>query len=65
MEEHSLTNIGTVDSVGEEHPIFRDIERAVEEASDTVCNTGLSVAVENDDSEDAEERRITRFILEG
>jgi hypothetical protein len=65
MREHSLTDTGIVDSVAEEHPIFRDIERAVEEASDTVCNTGLWVTVENDDSEDAEERRITRFILEG
>ena len=51
----------------EERSVFRDVDEVVDEASDTVCCAGLdidSVAVENDDSQDAEER-IACFISEG
>jgi hypothetical protein len=39
-----------------EQNIFRDVDAAVDEASDTICSVGFSVVVENDDSQDAEER---------
>ena len=48
--------------------VFTDVELAVEEASDTVCNSGLEigcVVVENDDTGDAEERRVARFLAGG
>ena len=39
----------------------------VEEASDTGCNVGLDIefGVENDDSRDAEERHIARYLAQG
>ena len=52
----------------EQSDIITDIDAAVEEASDIVCNTGLehgSVVVENDDDTDAEDRRIARFLSQG
>ena len=48
--------------------MFRDVETTVDEASDTVCQAGLddgAVVVENDDSQDAEERRVARFVAMG
>ena len=44
-----------------------DVNRVVEEASDTVCNVGLDIefGVENDDSRDAEERHIARYLAQG
>ena len=47
---------------------MRDVEAVVEEASDVVCVTGLedcSVLVVDDDSIDAEERRVARFLATG
>ena len=51
-----------------DEPVFTDIDAVVDAASDVVSNTGLdigTVVVENDDSSDAEERRIARFMSEG
>lgn len=47
--------------------VFNDVESAVDEASDMVANSGLdlSVVVEIDDADDAEERRIARFMAGG
>ena len=44
-----------------------DVECIVEEASDVVCTMGLdvTVGVENDDSRDAEDRAIARFLAKG
>ena len=44
-----------------------DVDGIVDEASDMVCNVGLDIAVgvENDDSRDAEEREIARFLANG
>ena len=55
-------------AVTEDEPVLQDIDRAVEEASDTVCNVGIdieSVIVENDDSQDADERRVALFVSKG
>ena len=41
------------------------VDVAVEEAADSVCIKGIAVVVENDDSFDAEERRVARFLQEG
>ena len=47
--------------------MITDIDSIVEEASDLVCNVGLdiTVGVENDDSSDAEDRAIARFLAKG
>ena len=47
--------------------VINDVNSVVEEASDVVCNLGLDIAVgiENDDSRDAEERAIARFLAKG
>ena len=45
-----------------------NVDTLVEEAADTVCNTGLDIGgviIENDDSSDAEEGRIDRFRSDG
>ena len=49
-------------------PVFTDIDAVVEAASGTICNSGLdigTVVFEIDDSSDAEERRIERFLSQG
>ena len=48
--------------------VFRDIEAAVDEASDIVCNGGLDIGdviVEHDETNDEEWRRIARFLTGG
>ena len=48
--------------------VFQNIEAAVDEASDVVCNGGLDIgdlAVEHDDTDDEEQRRIARFLAGG
>ena len=45
-----------------------NVDTLVEEAADTVCNTGLDIGgviIENVDSSDAEEGRIDRFRSDG
>ena len=64
-EEHEATeNSGPV----EESPLFTDVESSVNAASDTICNGDIhlgEVIVECDDSQDAEEGRIARFVAGG
>ena len=45
--------------------LFSNVDMAVEEAADNVCIKGIAVVVENDDSVDAGERRVARFLQEG
>ena len=48
--------------------VLINVDTLVEEAADTVCNTGLDIGgviVENDDSSDAGEGRIDRFRSDG
>ena len=48
--------------------VFRDIEAEVNEASNTVSNGGLDIGdmiVEQDETNDEEQRRITRFLTSG
>ena len=48
--------------------VFQNIEAAVDEASDIVCNGGLDIgdlAVEHDETDDEEQRRIARFLAGG
>ena len=45
-----------------------NVDTLVEEAADTVCNSGLDIGgviIENDDSSDAKEGRIDRFRSDG
>ena len=54
--------------VDEQSDVITDIDAAVEEASDIVCNTGLkhgSVVAEIDDDTNAEDRRIACFLPQG
>ena len=64
-EEHEATeNSGPV----EESSLFTDVESSVNAASDTICNGDIDlgeVIVECDDSQDAEEGRIARFVAGG
>ena len=48
--------------------VFQNIEAAVDEASDVVCNGGLDIgdlAVEHDETDDEEQRRIVRVLAGG
>ena len=58
----------TVSSITSHEVLFRDIDEAIDEAADTVCNGGLdvgAVVVEVDDDHDVEERRVARFLSSG
>ena len=66
-QDDTLDEISTGPTSAQEtgSSIFSDIDLAVEEAADSVCTEGVAVVVENDDSLDAEERRVAQFLQEG